>query len=75
MIIAQISDTHMALDTREADQRIRDFELTVADINALDLQTMTDRRFKSVPIAIVDRDGVLPVKFKARNYPGPYLPR
>jgi len=37
MIIAQISDTHIALDTPDADQRIRDFELTVSDINALDL--------------------------------------
>jgi 3',5'-cyclic AMP phosphodiesterase CpdA len=36
MIIAQISDTHIALDTSDADQRIRDFELTVADINALE---------------------------------------
>ena len=36
MIIAQISDTHLALDTPDADQRIRDFALTVADINALD---------------------------------------
>jgi 3',5'-cyclic-AMP phosphodiesterase len=36
MIIAQISDTHIALDTPDADQRIRDFERTVADINALD---------------------------------------
>jgi 3',5'-cyclic AMP phosphodiesterase CpdA len=36
MIIAQISDTHIALDAPDADQRIRDFELTVADINALD---------------------------------------
>ncbi len=36
MIIAQISDTHIALDTSDAEQRIRDFELTVADINALD---------------------------------------
>jgi 3',5'-cyclic-AMP phosphodiesterase len=36
MIIAQISDTHIALDTPDADQRIRDFALTVADINALD---------------------------------------
>ena len=36
MIIAQISDTHIALDTPEADQRVRDFALTVADINALD---------------------------------------
>ena len=36
MIIAQISDTHIALDTPDADQRIRDFECTIADINALD---------------------------------------
>ena len=36
MIIAQISDTHIALDTPDADQRIRDFALTVADINRLD---------------------------------------
>ncbi|HUL90092.1 MAG TPA: metallophosphoesterase [Pseudolabrys sp.] len=36
MIIAQISDTHIDLDARDADQRIRDFALTVADINALD---------------------------------------
>ena len=36
MIIAQISDTHIALDTPDADQRIRDFALTVADLNALD---------------------------------------
>ena len=36
MIIAQISDTHIALDTPDADRRIRDFELTIADINALD---------------------------------------
>jgi Icc protein len=36
MIIAQISDTHITLDTPDADQRIRDFALTVADINALD---------------------------------------
>jgi 3',5'-cyclic AMP phosphodiesterase CpdA len=36
MIIAQISDTHIALDSPDADQRIRDFELTIADINALD---------------------------------------
>src|SRR5436853_6672453 len=36
MIIAQISDTHVALNTSDADQRIRDFELTIADINALD---------------------------------------
>ena len=36
MIIAQISDTHIALDTPDAEQRMRDFALTVADINALD---------------------------------------
>jgi 3',5'-cyclic-AMP phosphodiesterase len=36
MIIAQISDTHIALDTPDADQRIRDLALTIADINALD---------------------------------------
>ena len=36
MIIAQISDTHIALDTPDADQRIRDFTSTIADINALD---------------------------------------
>jgi len=36
MIIAQISDTHIALDSPDADQRIRDFERTIADINTLD---------------------------------------
>jgi 3',5'-cyclic-AMP phosphodiesterase len=36
MIIAHISDTHLALDTSDADRRIRDFALTIADINALD---------------------------------------
>ncbi len=36
MIIAQISDTHIALDTPDADRRISDFEGTIADINALD---------------------------------------
>lgn len=36
MIIAQISDTHIALDTPDADRRIGDFERTIADINALD---------------------------------------
>ena len=36
MIIAQISDTHVVLDTPDADQRRRDFALTIADINALD---------------------------------------
>jgi 3',5'-cyclic AMP phosphodiesterase CpdA len=36
VIVAQVSDTHIELSTRDADQRIRDFELTVAAINALD---------------------------------------
>ena len=36
MIIAQISDTHIALDTPDADRRLRDFEATIADINALE---------------------------------------
>ena len=36
MIIAQISDTHIALDAPDADQRLSDLALTVADINALD---------------------------------------
>lgn len=36
MIIAQISDTHIALDTLDADQRILDFERTIWNINALD---------------------------------------
>jgi 3',5'-cyclic-AMP phosphodiesterase len=36
MIIAQISDIHIALDTPDARQRINDFERTIADINALD---------------------------------------
>jgi 3',5'-cyclic AMP phosphodiesterase CpdA len=36
MIIAQISDTHITLDAPDADQRIRDFEATIADINGLD---------------------------------------
>ena len=36
MIVAQISDTHIALEAPDADQRIRDFALTIADINALD---------------------------------------
>lgn len=35
MIIAQISDTHIALDTPDAEQRRSDFERTIADINAL----------------------------------------
>ena len=36
MILAQISDTHIALDTQDADQRLQDFERTIAAINALD---------------------------------------
>jgi 3',5'-cyclic AMP phosphodiesterase CpdA len=36
MIIAQISDTHIALDTPDANRRLGDFERTIADINALD---------------------------------------
>jgi Icc protein len=36
MIIAQISDTHIALDTPDANQRIQDFERTIMDINTLD---------------------------------------
>lgn len=36
MIIAQISDTHIALDTPDAEQRRRDLELAIADINTLD---------------------------------------
>lgn len=38
MIIAQISDTHINLDTPDSTQRIRDFEAVIADINALDPQ-------------------------------------
>src|SRR5262249_3984382 len=36
MIIAQISDTHIELGTADADQRIADFERTIAAINGLD---------------------------------------
>lgn len=36
MIIAQISDTHLALDVPDAERRRRDFASTIADINALD---------------------------------------
>lgn len=38
MLIAQISDTHLSLDPSDddRDQRIRDFERVIADINALD---------------------------------------
>ena len=38
MIIAQISDTHIALDTEDCEQRIRDFEAVVSDINNLNPQ-------------------------------------
>ena len=38
MIIAQISDTHIALDTEDSGQRIRDFEVVIEDINRLDPQ-------------------------------------
>src|SRR5215831_6059133 len=36
MIIAHISDTHLALDSSGAERRIGDFASTIADINALD---------------------------------------
>src|SRR5262249_45146029 len=36
MIVAQISDTHLTLDTPDADRRMHDFAATIADINALD---------------------------------------
>jgi 3',5'-cyclic AMP phosphodiesterase CpdA len=36
MIIAQISDTHIAVDAPDAAQRMRDLELMIADINGLD---------------------------------------
>ena len=36
MIIAHISDTHLALEARDADRRMHDFASTIADINALD---------------------------------------
>ena len=35
MIIAQLSDTHIALDDPDSAQRISDFERTIADLNAL----------------------------------------
>lgn len=38
MIIAQISDTHIELDTPEGEQRLQDFANTIADINALEPQ-------------------------------------
>src|SRR6185295_9447876 len=38
MIIAHIFDTHIALDTPDSERRVRDFEDTIADINALDPQ-------------------------------------
>jgi 3',5'-cyclic-AMP phosphodiesterase len=36
MIIAQISDTHLTLDSADVDRRMHDFASTIADINALD---------------------------------------
>jgi 3',5'-cyclic AMP phosphodiesterase CpdA len=36
MIIAHISDTHLALDAPDGDRRLREFADTVADINTLD---------------------------------------
>jgi Icc protein len=36
MIIAQISDTHIALDTPDAERRLADFGCVIAHINALD---------------------------------------
>jgi 3',5'-cyclic-AMP phosphodiesterase len=36
MIIAQISDTHLALHSPDAERRLADFARTIADINALD---------------------------------------
>src|SRR5690348_9125564 len=36
MIVAQISDTHIALDTADAERRLREFASTIADINSLD---------------------------------------
>lgn len=36
MIIAQITDTHIALDVPDAAQRLADFATAIADINALD---------------------------------------
>src|SRR5690349_3885192 len=36
MIVAQISDTHIALDTADAKRRLREFASTIADINSLD---------------------------------------
>jgi 3',5'-cyclic AMP phosphodiesterase CpdA len=38
MIIAHISDTHIALDIPDAEQRLGEFERTIADINTLDPQ-------------------------------------
>ena len=37
MLIAHISDTHIALDTPDADRRISDLERTITDINSLDI--------------------------------------
>lgn len=38
MIIAHISDTHIALDIPDAERRLGEFERTIADINTLDPQ-------------------------------------
>ena len=38
MIIAQISDTHINLNTPGSDQRLLDFETVIHDINSLDPQ-------------------------------------
>jgi 3',5'-cyclic AMP phosphodiesterase CpdA len=38
MIIAQISDSHIALDTPDAERRLSDLALTIADINTLEPQ-------------------------------------
>ncbi|MGC1316465.1 MAG: hypothetical protein WA866_07475 [Pseudolabrys sp.] len=49
MIIAQISDTHIALDTPDADERIEDFERTIAALNVLDPtpDVIVHRRYRS----------------------------
>jgi 3',5'-cyclic AMP phosphodiesterase CpdA len=36
MIITQISDTHLVLNTPDAERRMRDFAQTIADVNSLD---------------------------------------
>ncbi len=49
MIIAQISDTHVALDSPDANERIRDFEFTIADITHKEgiIRTQIDADLKS----------------------------